>query len=247
MENRTLSTTYAPLQPPYQIIKYGHQLAMQIGTLIVTIQKDTPGDGRGYEIETHSHPVVAYENKMTQKEGMQLSNHMFMEGAVWNNVELKDVTTVCLSDKPLLWEEFVRFLYEDHKRLRLDDPLEYRLFWQLRRLGVAPLPLKLVDDKDYMKVELIFITDHLKRKWVTNPYLVPLRERWDEDLNAMSQRIRSSLAELFAMGLPREIRFFSLDDDLKPLAEELNKPHNSVHSARFTVRAVEGYEGSPIK
>ena len=66
MEQKIVSTAYAPLQPPYQIIKYDHDVAMQIGTLIVTVQKG----GKEYQIETHSHPVVAYENK----NGKELTN-----------------------------------------------------------------------------------------------------------------------------------------------------------------------------
>jgi len=82
MDNKIVSTAYVPLQPPYQIIKYDQDVAMQIGTLIVTMQKG----GKDYQIETHSHPVVAYENK--ERDGMadnQLTRHQFLEGAVWNN------------------------------------------------------------------------------------------------------------------------------------------------------------------
>ena len=38
MDNKIVSTAYVPLQPPYQIIMYDHDVAMQIGTLIVTVQ-----------------------------------------------------------------------------------------------------------------------------------------------------------------------------------------------------------------
>jgi len=49
MDHKIVSTAYVPLQPPYQIIKYDQDVAMQIGTLIVTIQKGA----EAYQIETH--------------------------------------------------------------------------------------------------------------------------------------------------------------------------------------------------
>ena len=62
MDNKIVSTTYVPLQPPYQIIKYGKDIGMQIGTLIATSQlkgdKDQP-----FKVETHSYPVVTYGSK----------------------------------------------------------------------------------------------------------------------------------------------------------------------------------------
>ena len=83
MDNKIVSTAYVPLQPPYQIIKYDHDVAMQIGTLIVTIQKG----GKDYQIETHSHPVVSYENK--DREGMsnnQLTNHQIMKQIIRHGI-----------------------------------------------------------------------------------------------------------------------------------------------------------------
>ena len=100
MDHKIVSTAYVPLQPPYQIIKYDQDVAMQIGTLIVTIQKGA----EAYQIETHSHPVVAYENKeKPELVNNELTNHQFMDGAVWSNVVVKDVTTVCLAGATLTW------------------------------------------------------------------------------------------------------------------------------------------------
>ena len=39
MEKEIVSTAYVPLQPPYQVIKYEQDVAMQIGALIVTVHK----------------------------------------------------------------------------------------------------------------------------------------------------------------------------------------------------------------
>lgn len=140
MDNKITSTTYVPLQPPYQIIKYTGDIAMQIGTLIVTIQKEGNVNGLGYQIETHSHPVVSYENKFKAEPNRQLSSYHFLEGAVWNYVEVKDVTTICLTNARLPWREFVDFLWRDmERRLCVAQPT-VGAYWSLDKLcgGVEP-------------------------------------------------------------------------------------------------------------
>lgn len=137
MDNKIVSTAYVPLQPPYQIIKYDHDVAMQIGTLIVTIQKGA----KDYQIETHSHPVVAYENK--EREGMadnQLTRHQLLEGAVWNKVEVRDVTTVCLAGATLTWKQFLEVLEYDTFLSRYSHIPDMLLYWGLKKLGVKVLP-----------------------------------------------------------------------------------------------------------
>ena len=137
MDNKIVSTAYVPLQPPYQIIKYDKDVAMQIGTLIVTIQK-----GRdNYQIETHSHPVVSYENKVREEMAdSQLTRHQFLEGAVWNNVEVRDITTVCLTGATLTWEQFLEVLeYETFLSEYTIIP-DVSIYWGLKKLGVKVLP-----------------------------------------------------------------------------------------------------------
>jgi hypothetical protein len=118
MENMIVSTTYVPLQPPYQIIKYKKDIAMQIGTLIASTKKEDIKGKNGYKIETHSHPVVVYENKNRVNPSKSLVYSSFLEGAVWNNVEVKDVTTICLSNSRLPWSEFLDFLWYEVRKLR---------------------------------------------------------------------------------------------------------------------------------
>ena len=137
MDYKIVSTAYAPLRPPYQIIKYDQDVAMQIGTLIVTVQKDT----EDYQIETHSHPVVSYENKHI--EGLteeQLAGHQILEGAVWNNVEVKDVTTVCLIGATLSWQKFIEVLEYETFLNKFRSAPDVMIYWKLKKLGVTILP-----------------------------------------------------------------------------------------------------------
>jgi hypothetical protein len=140
MNNSIVSTSYVPLQPPYQIIKYDQDVAMQIGTLIVTIQKGGRADESNYKISTHSHPVVSYENKHVHELNGQLTGHQFLEGAVWNNVEVRDVTTVCLAGATLTWLQFLEVLEHETFLHRYREIPKADLYWHLKRLGVRVLP-----------------------------------------------------------------------------------------------------------
>ena len=141
MDNKIVSTTYVPLQPPFQIIKYGKDIGMQIGTLIATSQlkgdKDQP-----FKVETHSYPVVTYGSKEKAPKDKHLFGKVFMEGVVWNRVELRDVSTICLSDSHLEWQEFVDSLWEDIARTSQRADPHIDSLRDLLELGVeiAPLP-----------------------------------------------------------------------------------------------------------
>lgn len=141
MKKNIISTAYAPLQPPYQIIKYQDDLAMQMGTLIVTTEKEVMNGETGYGIETHSHPVVAYCSKFVPEyQNMQQAGHAFMEGTVWNNVELKDVTTVCLNGARLNWQSFMDFLLNDSLATAYTHVACVNIYWRLYKFGVTVEP-----------------------------------------------------------------------------------------------------------
>lgn len=113
-----MNTSYVPLEHPYQIIEYQGVLGIQIGTLIVTLDK-TDIDGE-YAIETHSHPVVSYVNKMANtapKVHRSLSLPKPYEGVVWNKVELRDVRTLVREAESLSWADFMDYC----RRLRLGE------------------------------------------------------------------------------------------------------------------------------
>lgn len=153
MDNIITSTTYVPLQPPYQIIKYSGDIAMQIGTLIVTIQKEGNMNGMGYLMETHSHPVVVYEDKNNTPKDRQLSNRQFLEGVVWSYVQVKDVSTICLNNSVLPWQEFVDFLRADMNRRR-GIPLPTVLAYEdIQRLGAEITPPECKEYKIQLKTE----------------------------------------------------------------------------------------------
>ncbi len=89
---------------PYQIISAGGQVGVQVATLIVTEDKMTD---EGYQIDTHSHPVVNYAVKDNLTEDLKYwdgnpteewkyTQCLQPEGAVWNKVEVRDVRVLGL-------------------------------------------------------------------------------------------------------------------------------------------------------
>lgn len=101
-----IQTQLIKADQPYQIITAGGRVGIQVGTLIVTEDKTTP-DG-GYQIVTHSHPVVNYSLKSDGEDDNQIYRHnkqilsgkgkftmsaweLKPEGAVWDKVEISNI------------------------------------------------------------------------------------------------------------------------------------------------------------
>ena len=114
-----IQTSYVPLEHPYQIVEYQGTLGIQIGTLLVTVDKSEDSEG-GYAIETHSHPVVSYvNNKMRtdMKNFKSLSLPRPYEGVVWDKVELHQLRTFVWEGETLSWSDYMVFC----RRLRLSE------------------------------------------------------------------------------------------------------------------------------
>ena len=138
MKERIISTTYAPLEAPFQVISYGTTLGMQIGTLIVT---STDDDSETYAIRTHSHPVVAYANKKDEHYRTKRFALPTMEGVVWDQVELRDVTTVCLADgQPMSWMQFRDYLFNDLRMHYYRFPVNIAADILLKDFGIGVQP-----------------------------------------------------------------------------------------------------------
>ncbi len=98
-----IQTHLLPSQPPYQIISSRGLLGVQVATLVIV--EHTLDEKEGvYRMETHSHPVVNYGNKeiVRQKPERYVNDPysqpeewvMQPEGAVWDKVEISDVTVI---------------------------------------------------------------------------------------------------------------------------------------------------------
>ena len=68
--DKIVSSHYIPLQPPYPVIYCNNEVGIQIATLIVITEPQMVapmGNRSVYRMVSHSHPVVVYRNKHSEK------------------------------------------------------------------------------------------------------------------------------------------------------------------------------------
>lgn len=113
-----IQTQLLKADKPYQIISAAGQVGVQVATLIVTEDKMT---AEGYQIDTHSHPVVNYAVKDNLTEDLKYWNgdpedewkytqRLQPEGAVWNKVEVRDVRVLGLVGAKNAFIELEKFI-----------------------------------------------------------------------------------------------------------------------------------------
>lgn len=95
-----IQSHFVRLEPPYQVIFCNGQVGIQIGSLIVVEEKRGPNEE--YGLLTHTHPVVSYGSKdmldfwTRGSHDIWMSNGDFVQGAVWEKAEVKDVLVIGL-------------------------------------------------------------------------------------------------------------------------------------------------------
>lgn len=138
-----IQSHYIGMNHPYPIVRYGFEVAMQIGTLVV-VEESENEDG-GYAIETHSHPVVSYFNRERGK--ILTPRESLPESVVWNKVEAKDVEYLFLENEEMLrWKTFSHIVQDCVlDSILFEDEPQYsyasRLRSRLRHLGIPVEPL----------------------------------------------------------------------------------------------------------
>ena len=153
-----MESHFVKLEPPYQIIHYGGEVGIQIGTLIV-VGKSYLGE-HDIDIYTHSHPVVSYiSKKLTRQELRHEHGNRAMasyygggEGNVWSKVQVSDVDIIGMYDPEeektqfaFEWKDFVVLISDGfsltdamNRHLRPNGVLN--LYDNLRRVGLIVLP-----------------------------------------------------------------------------------------------------------
>ena len=154
-----IQTQLLKADQPYQIISAAGQVGVQVATLIVTEDKLTAD---GYQIDTHSHPVVNYAVKDNLTEDLKYwdgdpteewkyTQRLQPEGAVWNKVEVRDVRVLGLvgANNPTVdLEKFISLVPNSSPQIfGISHPeLSYwdsktdtkirNLMWALQRVGI---------------------------------------------------------------------------------------------------------------
>ena len=229
MDKKNFSTSYIPLQKPYQIIKYGRDIGMQIGTLVASCMLE--GDEtQPFHIESHSYPVVAYADKEANMLDEVTYGLQPMEGVVWNRVELRDVVTICLTGDKLTWMEFINFLWSDIERTGFTAKPQYDIATALRVLGVEiASPSK---DKHIVHLHCQRSLSKQLRVSSSSKDDIAINLAWDDDLQKMKYRVMYQLMlwNLSTVGNKMQflekpkfsVSFESKDEKLSPLINVLN-------------------------
>lgn len=248
MDNKIVSTTYVPLQPPFKIIKHGHKIGVQIGT-----QRCMITDASSLRIKTRNFPVVAVEDKI-----MALRNEMLVfngssEGEVWDNVESQKVSVLCELGTQLSWMDFIEILWHDHARL--GDPCE-----KIQKVHIFRKIIKYNGSQELPSPGLYTIHLHTG-KTGDAPVVVcsakddifALNVKWTDDPVALEQSIVCDLNEYLLILSPnRSARWWRMtyeteEDQLRPLIDRLNAntratAFKNTLMGSFTVTALRPYE-----
>ena len=207
--------------------------------------------------------MVVYENKRTARPDKELFSSQFLEGVVWSRVQVKDVSTICLENSVLPWEEFVEYLRVDLMRQRVDLFPAVDSYDTLRKLGAAVNP---PECKEYtVKLETMSFRDHpgdADVRRVQTPFrsVVALTVELD-DAEIMYQKLKRQLNNyMWVLHRNRMMEGFSLtfttDETalLGPLVELLNadtectdKGRRHVCSEPHYLHFVEPYPGTETK
>lgn len=163
-----IQTQLLRLDPPYQIISAGGQVGIQIATLIVT--EDKQNKNGGYDIDTHSHPVVCYGLKEGLVEEFKYGGCSFdeinnreqrlqPEGAVWNKVEINDIRVLGIAganNNHISLETFVYLVppsatYMPYRRVWDEKSIAkmYDLLFGFGRVGLRCVRMKWTKSNDY--------------------------------------------------------------------------------------------------
>lgn len=238
-----VNSHYVPLQEPYPIIYSKGEVAMQIGTLIVVEGRDPSSPHPGgrvvdpYVIRTHSHPVVSYGNK----DGGQMSiipvPNDWSEGIVWDKAELRNVTVLCHTNKPVISERrFSTMVYQARYNDILNNTNTFELSSLMSRFRRLNVRLEIPIPNGELEVKLTFRKSPLEKNLLDvvksgedflAPYLCIL-VRASNNLEQMEQDLREQIDDYRAALAPNEVHFTfdSIPEEWKPLAERLNKVYS---------------------
>ena len=155
-----IQSHYVPSERPYRIIYTGGVVGLQIGTLIVVDDQQSPniqvattqrfGNRNPFcfyrGVRTYSYPVVSYINKEMEKRRQITSDiaydvNDYNESVVWNNVIMEDVATICLEGQQVPWDEMLPIIKPaiekctDMVTTRQELAKAYRIFSKVTELG----------------------------------------------------------------------------------------------------------------
>ena len=142
-----IQTNYVALEHPHRVIYYNGVVGLQIGSLIVTTERQDEVSGSVVEIK--SHPVVSYCSTEAKKNISRISYPgVYSEAVVWDQVEQSDVTTLCAESGSIDCDDFLCEIGQGlwkrgmrHGMMKAaDTALRLQIALQRFGVGVSSLP-----------------------------------------------------------------------------------------------------------
>lgn len=111
---KIIQSHYVPLERPYRIIYANGNVGLQIGTLIAVSEDPSRSDRVSVGIYTNSFPVVSFINKKLDNKELSYSDigfgGGFSEAIVWDYLEQKNVSTLCIEGGCVRWDSLLEIL-----------------------------------------------------------------------------------------------------------------------------------------
>lgn len=154
-----IQTNYVPLEHPYRVVYYNGVIGIQIGSLILTIEKQDEEGKRIVEIKTH--PVVSYSSTEKKKEIAGASYPgLYAEAVVWDKVEQCEVTTLAIENGKINWDELFYetrdYIWKIYQKSEIDGySAVIRFSDALERLGVE---VSFPDSSNIVRTEVCLCT-----------------------------------------------------------------------------------------
>lgn len=192
-----IQTHYVRLEPPYEVIFCNGEVGVQIGSLIAVEEKR--GENDEYGLVTHTHPIVSYGSQRILsfwtggETSVWTSPGDFVQGAVWDKVEVNDVLVLGVLDEEKPWhvseKGFAELVYRMlEAKIQERQPMKNAIYFlerNLRLIGIAPrfgkhteMNLK-VDIEDYYDVPFVTI--------LSNEEIINLAIPLDNEENMVNQ------------------------------------------------------------
>ncbi|MCR4603412.1 MAG: hypothetical protein K5683_07780 [Prevotella sp.] len=251
MNNKIVSPEYISFDAPYMIIKHMKKIGVQIGK-----ERMIYSDPVTHKIETYEYPVVLVENKISALGNDSIHLNASRDGEVWGDVECKYVSELCQAGKPLSWEDFIKILWHDHKRMGAAERIEknhiarklamYNHGYNIPAPGHYTIHLHTVSLEDTTKV----VRSNEKDVFAINIV-------WTDDLYVLMGSFENELTEYLAILSPLtstrlwRMTYETEEESLRPLVDKLNSSafataFNNRMSGTFHIECIPAYKETDI-
>jgi hypothetical protein len=161
------------------------------------------------------------------------------EGIVWDRAELRSVTVLCHSDKPVISQiRFSKMVYQERYNDILSNTNTFKLSTLMSRFRRLNVSLEIQIPNGELEVMLTFrespigsnLLDVVKSGEEFVAPCLHILVRASDNMDKMEQDLREQIDDYRAALAPNEVHFTfdSIPEEWKPLAERLNKVYSQL-------------------